>query len=77
MDLDVNRIATTALQALLDGDAQSENGRAPEPKRHALGTVGAMGLGLALAAGARMAYVKARNLDIEQFAEAVEDRLKS
>lgn len=77
MAVDINRIAASALQAFLE-DERSE-GRPPaheERRNRRLGGVGAVALGVGLAVAARAAYNRARNLDLEQIAGAVEEKLR-
>jgi hypothetical protein len=75
ISIDVNRLASAAVEAFLSNEDHSENER-PEPERRRLEGVGAVALGVALAAGARAAYLRARRLDLERVAKSVEDRLK-
>jgi hypothetical protein len=74
MALDLNRILTAALESFLQ-----ENGEQParqnESRNHHLGGVGAVAIGAGLAVAARAAYNRARRLDLEQVAGAVEDKL--
>lgn len=75
ISIDVNRLASAAVEAFLSNEDHSENER-PEPERRRLEGVGAVALGVAIAAGARAAYLRARRLDLERVAKSVEDRLK-
>jgi hypothetical protein len=75
MQIDVSRIAVSAADALLDGENQSRNGGVPE-RRQGLGAAGAVAVGVVLGAAARAAYVRARSLDLERVASAVEERLR-
>ena len=77
MAVDINRIASAALEALLDeeGDKgqpakQSDNGSGR------LGGAGAVALGVGLAVGARAIYNRARRFDLERAGEALESKLK-
>jgi hypothetical protein len=78
--IDLNRVVAAAADAFLEGDDRShddrsQNGNRPT-RRHGLGTAGALATGVVLAAAARAAYARARRLDLEQVAGAVEERLK-
>ncbi len=72
---DLNRIATAALESFLQ-----ENGEQParqtESRSHHLGGVGAVAAGVGLAVAARAAYARARRIDLEQVAGALEDKLR-
>ena len=75
--IDLRRMGAVAAQAFLEGSDRSGNGyRSPNgsqpTRRHGLGTAGALATGVVLAAAARAAYVRARSLDLEQVAHAVE-----
>lgn len=72
--VDLNRIATAALESFLgeDGDQQA---RQNESRSHHLGGVGAVAVGVGLAVAARAAYKRARRIDLAQVARAVEDKL--
>lgn len=74
MAVDLNRIATAALESFLQGDGEQQ---APqnESRNHHLGGVGAVAVGVGLAVAARVAYNRARRIDLEQVAGAVEDKL--
>ncbi|HSI79415.1 MAG TPA: hypothetical protein VK919_02075 [Solirubrobacterales bacterium] len=79
-NIDVGRIATTAVETLLhDGQAQanSQVGHDEDRGHSRLGTAGAIAVGVVLAAAARAAYTRARSLDLTQVAGAVEQRLTS
>jgi hypothetical protein len=75
MALDLNRIATAALESFLQ-----ENGEQParqkESRNHHLGGVGAVAVGVGLTVAARAAYNRVRHLDLERVAGAAEDKLK-
>ena len=75
MALDLNRIVTAALESFLQ-----ENGEQParqnKSRNHHLGGVGAVAVGVGLAVAGRAAYNRARHIDLEQVAGAVEDKLK-
>jgi hypothetical protein len=75
ISVDVNRLASAAVEAFLENENHSQNER-PESEHHRFGGVGAVVVGVALAAGARAAYRRARRLDLERVAKSVEDRLK-
>lgn len=74
MAVDLNRIATAALESFLreDGEPQA---RQSGSRNHRLGGVGAVAVGVGLAVAARAAYNRARRIDLEQVAGAVEDKL--
>lgn len=77
MAVDINRVATAALEAFLDDEGQEG-----QPAKHngdgngRLGGVGAVALGVGLAVGARAVYNRARRFDLERAGEALESRLK-
>jgi hypothetical protein len=73
MAVDLNRIATAALESFLGEDEQ--HARQNESRNHHLGGVGAVVVGVGLAVAARAAYNRARHIDLEQIAGAVEDKL--
>ena len=73
MAVDLSRIATAALESFLQEDG--EHSRRDESRNHHLGGVGAVAVGVGLAVAARAAYDRARRIDLEQVAEAVEDKL--
>jgi hypothetical protein len=71
---DLNRIVTAALESFLQEDGEPPARRTEKRGRH-FGGVGAVALGAGLAVAARAAYHRARRVDLEQVAEAVEDKL--
>ena len=73
MAVDLNRIATAALESFLqeDGEAARQN----ESRNRHLGGVGAVAVGVGLAVAARVAYNRVRRIDLERVAGAVEDKL--
>jgi hypothetical protein len=73
MAVDLNRIATAALESFLQEDEQPA--RREESRNHHFGGVGAIAVGVGLAVAARAAYNRARGIDLEQIAGAVEDKL--
>jgi hypothetical protein len=77
--LDLNKLASTAVEAYLQGAKQApSNGHVETKTKHrrlGTGTAMAMGAGLAFAAGA--AYRRMRAVDLEEIGHAVEDKLKS
>lgn len=73
MAVDLNRIATAALESFLGEDEQPA--RQNESRNHHLGGVGALAVGVGLAVAARAAYHRVRHIDLEQVAGAVEDKL--
>jgi hypothetical protein len=76
MAVDLNRIATAALESFLQEDGEQPARRHEGRNRnHHLGGVGAVAVGVGLAVAARAAYNRARRIDLEQVAGAVEDRL--
>jgi len=75
---DVNRIAAAAMDAFLAPEGQSTNSREESHQRDGggIGSIGAVAVGVALAVTARAVYSRARrDLDLEQVADAVEERL--
>ena len=73
MAVDLNRIATAAVESFLQADEQPA--RREESRNHHLGGVGAVVVGVGLAVAARAAYKRARGIDLERLAGAVEDKL--
>jgi hypothetical protein len=74
MALDLNRIATAALESFLQEDGERPAGR-EESRGHHFGGAGAVAVGVGLAVAARAAYNRARRIDLEKVAGAVEDKL--
>jgi hypothetical protein len=74
MALDLNRIATAALESFLQQSGE-QPARQSESRNHHLGGVGALAVGVGLAVAARAAYNRVRRLDLEQVAGAIEDKL--
>jgi hypothetical protein len=74
MAVDLNRIATAALESFLQEDGEQQ-ARHDESRNHHLGGVGAVAVGVGLAVAARAAYNRARRIDLAQMAGAVEDKL--
>jgi len=78
MAVDINRLAASALQAFLENERDEERPPTHEGRgNRRLGGVGAVVLGVGLAVAARAAYNRARNLDLEQVAGAVEEKLRN
>jgi hypothetical protein len=75
MAVDLNRIATAALESFLQEDGE-QPARRDESRNHHFGGVGAVAVGVGLAVAARAAYNRARRIDLEQVAGAVEDKLR-
>lgn len=77
MAVDLNRIATSALETFLEGGEREQGGskRAKGGNRR-VGGVRTIALGVGLAVAARAAYNRVRNLDLERVAGAVEERLR-
>lgn len=75
MAIDLERVVTVAVDALLHDERQSKGNPAPREHRR-LRFVGTLALGAAAAVAARKAYERARELDLEQVAGAVEDKLE-
>ena len=75
MTIDIDRIAGSALDAFLEGERDGGRPRKEHGHRR-LGGVGAVALGVGLAVAARAAYHRARNLDLEQVASAIEEKLR-
>jgi hypothetical protein len=73
--VDLNRIATAALESFLQDKEGEQPTRRSESRNHRLGGVGAVAVGVGLAVAARAAYNRVRRIDLEQVAEAVEDKL--
>jgi hypothetical protein len=75
MAVDINRMAASALDAYLE---KERNAGHPQEERgnRRLGGIGAVALGVGLAVAARAVYNRARNLDLEQVASAVEEKLR-
>ena len=73
MAVDLNRIATAVVKSFLQEDEQPA--RREESRNHHLGGVGAVAVGVGLAVAARAAYMRARRIDLERVAGAVEDKL--
>lgn len=74
MAVDLNRIATAALESFLGEEGEQQAGQ-NESRNHHLGGVGAVVVGVGLTVAARAAYNRVRHLDLEQMAKAVEDKL--
>lgn len=74
MAADLNRIATAALESFL-GEGGEQPARQNESRSHHFGVVGAVAVGAGLAVAARVAYNRARRIDLAQVAGAVEDKL--
>jgi hypothetical protein len=74
MAVNLNRIATAALESFLGEDGEQQ-ARQNESRNHHLGGVGAIAVGVGLAVAARAAYNRVRRIDLEQVAGAVEDKL--
>lgn len=74
MAVDFNRIATAALESFLQEDGERV-ARQKESRNHHLGGVGAVAVGVGLAVAARAAYHRARRIDLERVAGAVENKL--
>lgn len=75
MAVDLNRIARAALESFL-GEDDEQPARQNESRNHRIGGVGAVAVGVGLAVAARAVYNRARRIDLEQVAGAVEDKLK-
>lgn len=75
MAVDLNRIATAAFESFLQENGE-QRGRQNESRKHHLSGVGAVAVGVGLAVAARAAYNRARRIDLEQLAGAVEDKLR-
>jgi len=75
MAVDINRLAAAALDAYLE--KERNEGRPREERRtHRLGGISAVALGVGLAVAARAVYSRARQLDLERVAGAVEEKLR-
>lgn len=75
MPVDLNRIASAAFEAFLQEDGEQRE-RQNEGRNHRFGGVGAIAVGVGLAVAARAAYNRARHIDLERVAEAVEDKIR-
>jgi len=75
MAIDIDRVAGSALDAFMEGE--SGNGRRRKERGRRLGGAGAVALGVGLAVAARVAYRRARDLDLAQVAGAIEEKLRS
>jgi hypothetical protein len=73
MAVELQRIATAALESFLQEDEQPA--RREGSRNHHLGGVGAVAVGVGLAVAARAVYNRARRVDLERVAGAVEDKL--
>lgn len=73
--VDVQRVVAAAAEAFLDGDAHA--GRPAEEEDHGRRRfgVGAVAVGVVAGIGARALYRRARALDLEDVARAVEQRI--
>jgi hypothetical protein len=77
MAVDINRIAASAFQAFLEDESNEGHGPAHKERgNRRLGGVSAVALGVGLAVAGRVAYHRARSLDLERVAGAVEERLR-
>jgi hypothetical protein len=75
--VDINRIAASALETFLErGESEQGGSRRERDRSPRLGGVGAVALGVGLAVAARTAYNRARGLDLERVAGAVEEKLR-
>lgn len=76
MAVDINRIATSALETFLERGENEQGGSKRKRGGNRLGGVRMVALGVGLAIAARAAYNRGRNLDLERVAGAVEERLR-
>lgn len=76
MAVDINRIAASALETFLERGENEQGGSKRERGGNRLSGVRMVALGVGLAIAARAAYNRARNLDLERVAGAVEERLR-
>jgi hypothetical protein len=74
MAVDLNRIATAALESFLQEHGEPAT-RGQSRNRH-FGGIGAVAAGVGLAVAARAAVSRARRLDLERLAGAAEDKLR-
>lgn len=72
MAIDIDRIAASALDAFLEGKSEERS----QDERRNRRLLGGVALGVGLAVAARAVYSRARNVDLEQVAGAVEERLR-
>jgi hypothetical protein len=76
--VDIERVVAAAVESFLHGEEKrdEDSGGGEGSGRHALGATGAVAVGVGIGLAARAVYRRARALDIERIAAAVEDRLK-
>jgi hypothetical protein len=70
--VDINRMAASALDAYLENEGHPREERG----NRRFGGIGAVALGAGLAVAARAVYNRARSLDLERVAGAVEEKLR-
>jgi hypothetical protein len=75
MAVDISRMAASALDAYLEKERNEGRPREERGSRR-LGGISAVALGVGLAVAARAVYNRARNLDLERVAGAVEEKLR-
>ncbi len=76
MAIDLERLAEAAADSFLRGGDTSRNDGHGAGRRK-LGTAGAVVVGLGLGLATRAVVKRVRNVDLEQVAEAIEDKLQS
>ncbi len=74
MAIDVERLATAAVDSFLHGE-DGDRGH-DRQRRGGLRTAGAVAVGVGLGVAARTAYRRVRAIDMEDAATALEQRLK-
>lgn len=78
MGIDLERLAEAAAASFLQGRGPSSNsgaGANPDGRRK-LGTASAVAVGLGIGLATRAVVRRVRNVDLEQVAEAIEDKLE-
>ena len=76
MGIDLERVAAKAVYSFLHGDGDAARDGTPERDRHRLAGAGSVAVGLAIGIAARTAYRRARDLDLEEVAGTVQEKLQ-
>ncbi len=79
--IDVERVVMAAVEAAFgengsDRDSAATRSDSDAGHNHRFGAVAAVATGVVVATAARAAYMRVRNVDLEQVAEAVEHKLQ-
>jgi hypothetical protein len=79
--IDVGRMVAAAVEAAFgengsDRDSAATRSDSDAGHNHRFGAVAAVATGVVVATAARAAYMRVRNVDLEQVAEAVEHKLQ-